>query len=190
MPDPNALSDFQAAPQADFQSAPQPTDAVDAILAQWQRERPDLDTSPMGILGRLGRCTALIRRELDATFARFGMTGWEFDVLATLRRSGAPYSLTPTALFSAMMITSGTMTHRLQKLEASGLIARQANPDDARSQLVVLSPAGLALIDAAVAAHVATEARLLAGLPAAALAGLDQGLRTLLQTLDAPDATP
>src|SRR5687768_13664295 len=106
-------------------------DAVDAILAQWHRERPDLDVSPMGTIGRAKRCAALLQRRLDETFAAFGLSSWEFDVLATLRRSGAPHRLAPTALFSALMITSGTMTHRLQRLEASGLVQRVPNPDDA-----------------------------------------------------------
>jgi hypothetical protein len=95
-----------------------PADAVDAILGQWRRERPDLDTGPMGPIGRLKRCTALVQRHLDENFARFGLSFWEFDVLATLRRSGRPYRLTPTALFSALMVTSGTMTNRLQRLES------------------------------------------------------------------------
>src|SRR3546814_4618403 len=101
-------------------------DAVDAILEQWRQERPDLDASPMGPIGRIKRCAALLQRRLDDTFAKFGMTGWEFDVLATLRRSGKPYCLAPTALLSSLMVTSGTMPHRVQWLEATGLIQRSA----------------------------------------------------------------
>ncbi|SCK12336.1 MarR family winged helix-turn-helix transcriptional regulator [Vogesella sp. LIG4] len=163
-----------------------PGDAVAAILQQWQRERPDLDASPMGIIGRLGRCTALLRGRLDETFARFGLSSWEFDVLATLRRAGSPYCLAPTALFRTLMITSGTMTRQLQQLEGRGLIGRLPNPDDARSQLVQLSAAGLALIDEAVAAHVANEHAILAPLAAAERAQLEQGLIRLLALLETP----
>lgn len=164
-------------------------DAVDVILGQWAKERPDLDVSAMGIIGRLGRCAALLRRQLDATFADFGLTSWEFDVLATLRRSGAPYSLAPTALFSALMVTSATMTHRLQRLESSGLVVRQANPGDARSVLVQLTPAGLERIDRAVEAHVANESRLVEMLTRAERAALELHLSRWLALLegDAPE---
>ncbi|AJE97250.1 MarR family winged helix-turn-helix transcriptional regulator [Pandoraea apista] len=160
-------------------------DAVDNILAQWHRERPDLDVSPMGVIGRLKRCAALVQLQLDATFAEFDMSGWEFDMLATLRRSGAPYRLAPTALFSTLMVTSGTMTHRLQRLEARGWIARVANPDDARSTLVQLTDAGFALIEQAVEAHVANEHRMLAPLTKAALADIESGLSAWLRALEA-----
>ncbi|VVE43321.1 MarR family winged helix-turn-helix transcriptional regulator [Pandoraea fibrosis] len=160
-------------------------DAVDSILAQWHRERPDLDVSPMGVIGRLKRCAALVQQQLDATFAEFDMSGWEFDMLATLRRSGAPYRLAPTALFSTLMVTSGTMTHRLQRLEARGWIARVANPDDARSLLVQLTDAGFALIERAVEAHVANEHRMLAPLTKATLADIESGLSAWLRMLEA-----
>lgn len=159
-------------------------DAVDTIVAQWRRERPDLDVASMATIGRLKRCAALLQRRLDATFAEFGMGAWEFDVLATLRRSGAPYCLAPTALFSAMMITSGTMTHRLQRLEASALVERVPNPADARSLLVRLTPAGLELIERAVAAHVDNERTILSPLNPAELALLDSGLIKLLAALE------
>lgn len=159
-------------------------DAVDRILAQWHRERPDLDVSPMATIGRLRRCALLLQRRLDDTFADFGMSSWEFDMLATLRRAGAPHRLTPTALFSALMITSGTMTHRLQRLEAAGWIVRLPNPDDARSMLVQLSAAGLQLVDRAVEAHVANEHRILAPLDNKQLAALDAGLARLLAVLE------
>ena len=138
----------------------------------------------MGVIGRLGRCAALLRRELDALFSEFGLTSWEFDVLATLRRSGAPYCLAPTTLFSTLMITSGTMTRQLQQLEAAGWVSRLANPSDARSLLVQLTPAGLELIDRAVTAHVANEARLLAPIAAVELAQLEARLAELLAVLE------
>ncbi|WP_020679550.1 MarR family winged helix-turn-helix transcriptional regulator [Marinobacterium rhizophilum] len=159
-------------------------DAVDAILAQWQQERPDLDVSPMATIGRLKRCSALMQRRLDEAFSKFGLTFWEFDMLATLRRSGAPYCLAPTALFSTLMVTSGTMTHRMQRLEASGWVERIANPDDARSKLVRLTPAGLELIDRAVEAHVQNEHQILAPLSAADRSALEASLTDLLAVLE------
>ena len=165
----------------------QSTDAVDLILKQWHRERPDLDVSPMGTIGRIKRCSALLQPLLDETFAAFGLTAWEFDVLATLRRSGKPYSLAPTDLFSALMVTSGTMTHRLQRLEARGLVHRVPNRDDARSMLVQLTPAGLSLIDRAVEAHVENERRILAPLKQADLIALNMRLSRLLSVLEPPE---
>jgi DNA-binding MarR family transcriptional regulator len=160
-------------------------DAVDRILAQWHRERPDLDVSPMGVIGRLKRCAALVQQQLDETFAEFEMSGWEFDMLATLRRSGAPYRLAPTALFSTLMVTSGTMTHRLQRLEARGWIARVPNAEDARSMLVELTAEGFELIERAVEAHVANEHWMLAPLPPASLQQIDAGLSAWLRALEA-----
>lgn len=162
-------------------------DSVDGILEQWRQVRPDLDASPMGPIGRVKRCAALLQRRLDNTFASFGMTGWEFDVLATLRRSGKPYCLAPTALFSALMVTSGTMTHRLQRLEANGLVRRVQNSKDARSMLVQLTPAGLKLIDRAVEAHIDNEREILGLIPHATLSVLDQHLSALLLALESPD---
>ena len=165
-------------------AAPRPPDAVDAILAQWQRERPDLDASPMGPIGRIKRCSVLLERRLDETFAEFGLSRWEFDMLATLRRNGAPYCLSPTALFSALMVTSGTMTHRLKRLEQRGLIARKPNEQDARSMLVQLTDTGLKLIDRAVDKHVENERRILSVMPAHMLAELNARLSTLLLALE------
>jgi DNA-binding MarR family transcriptional regulator len=157
---------------------------VDAILAQWARERPDLDVSPMGIIGRLNRCTQLLMRKVEEVFAQFDLSAWEFDMLAALRRSGAPYCLAPTTLFSTLMVTSGTMTHRMQRLENRGLIVRVPNEQDARSSLVQLTPEGLDLVNRAVEAHVANEHRLLAPLKPADLAALEHRLSLLLQTLE------
>lgn len=164
------------------------TDAVDLILDQWRRERPDLDTRSMGPLGRLGRCYQHLGQRMEATFAQFGLGRWEFDVLATLRRAGAPYCLAPTALFQSMMISSGTLTHRLKGLEARGWVERLPHPDDARSLLVQLSPAGLALINRAVEAHVQTQQAALALLSPAQQAALDATLTAWLAALDQPSA--
>jgi DNA-binding MarR family transcriptional regulator len=130
-------------------------DAVEDILDQWRRERPDLDVFAMGVLGRMKRCTQLLEKQLDRVFVQFGLSAWEFDVMATLRRSGAPFCLSPTRLFSSLMITSGTLTHRLRVLEEKGWISRFESTEDARSMLVQLTDAGFQLIDAAVTAHVA-----------------------------------
>ena len=159
-------------------------DAVDALLAQWRQERPDLDCRPMGPIGRLKRCEVLLRRRLDETFAEFGLAGWEFDMLATLRRSGEPFCLAPTALFSAMMVSSGTMTHRLKGLEASGWVRRVAHAEDARSTLVQLTEQGRCLIDRAVEAHVAHERSLLSALDEGHLQALDGALARLLASLE------
>ncbi|MCO8164993.1 MarR family transcriptional regulator [Pseudomonas sp. 21LCFQ010] len=161
-----------------------PRDAVDTILEQWHRERPELDTTPMGPIGRINRCAALLTPRLEAGYAAYDLSVWEFDMLATLRRSGAPYCLSPTALFSTLMVTSGTMTHRLKRLETRQLIERVANPDDARSLLVQLTAQGLALIDRAVESHLENERRLLETLPADMLAELDASLSRLLRVLE------
>ncbi|WP_374339473.1 MarR family winged helix-turn-helix transcriptional regulator [Leeia sp.] len=161
-------------------------DAVDHILAQWQRERPDLDTSPMGTIGRIMRSAALLEARLEVIFADFGLCAWEFDMLATLRRSGAPYRLSPTAMFSTLMVTSGTMTHRLKSLEARGLIERIPNAQDARSMLVQLNQAGFELIERALEAHVANEHRILSTLPVPVIQTLTEQLSTLLQALEGP----
>lgn len=139
-------------------------DRAERAVEQWRRERPDLDVAPMAVLGRLSEAAALVRTRLDAVFARFGLQGGEFDVLATLRRSGAPYALTPTALYEATMVTSGAMTARLDRLERAGLIARRPNPEDRRGTLVALTDKGLALVDEALTAHVENEWSIVGGL--------------------------
>jgi DNA-binding MarR family transcriptional regulator len=160
------------------------TDAVDRITAQWRRERPDLDPDPMGVIGRISRIAILVERELERVFAQHGLTGGDFDVLATLRRSGAPYRLTPGALSRSTMITTGGMTKRLDRLETSGLIRREPDPRDRRGKLIVLTDGGRALVDGAVEAHLRNEERLLADLPAAKRKQLAALLRDLLIVLD------
>ncbi|WP_443112843.1 MarR family winged helix-turn-helix transcriptional regulator [Herbaspirillum seropedicae] len=159
-------------------------DAVDVILDQWRRERPDLDPAPMGPIGRLKRCAALLEGRLEAGFASYDLSVWEFDMLAALRRSGSPYRLSPTELFSTLMVSSGTMTHRLKRLETRGWIERLANEEDARSMLVQLTRKGLALVNRAVESHLDNERRLLAALPPESLAALDAQLSALLLTLE------
>ena len=161
-----------------------PIDAVDRILAQWQRERPDLDCSPMGPIGRLKRCAMLLEPQVEVAFTRHDLVRWEFDMLATLRRAGEPFMLSPTQLFSTLMITSGTMTHRLKALEKRGFICRLPNPEDARSMLVALTPEGRELIDKAVESHVENERQLLSGLSAAQRLQLDEALTVFMRLLE------
>lgn len=161
-------------------------DAVDVILEQWQRERPDLDASPMGPVGRIKRCAALLEQRLESGFAEFDLSLWEFDMLATLRRAGTPYRLSPTELFSMLMVTSGTMSHRLKRLETRGLVERVPNEQDARSTLVQLTRKGFELINRAVETHVENERLLLLILPADVLASLDVHLSALLLALESP----
>lgn len=165
---------------------PDSTDPVATILQQWRHERPDLDVTPMGPVGRLKRCAAQAQKRLDAVFARHQLAGWEFDLLATLRRSGPPYCLAPTVLFSSLMLSSGAMTRQVQQLEKRGLILRQLNPADARSVLVQLSTEGLAVIDAAIGDHVDNLHRLTTGLDATELAQLDALLGKWMATLEKP----
>lgn len=169
-------------------SHPRQADAVDAILEQWQQERPDLDASPMGPIGRIKRCAVLLESHLESGFAEFDLCLWEFDMLATLRRAGAPYRLSPTELFSTLMVTSGTMTHRLKRLETRGFIERVPNEQDARSLLVQLTDQGFTLINRAVETHIENERRVLATIPVSVLASLDDSLSTLLLALESqPD---
>ena len=133
-------------------------DRATKAAEQWAQERPDLETGPMVLLGRLGEAALIITRDrLNPVFASFGLQPGEFDVLATLRRSGAPYALTPTALYEAAMISSGSMTNRIDRLEKSGLVERRPNPIDGRGTLVGLTAKGLATIDKVVEVHVKTQ---------------------------------
>ena len=133
-------------------------DRAAQAVEQWNRERPDLDVSSMLLLGRLGEAALVIARErLNPLFAEYGLQPGEFDVLATLRRSGAPYALTPTALYDAAMMSSGGMTNRIDRLQQAGWVERRPNPEDGRGTLVALTKAGFALIDEVVGAHVANQ---------------------------------
>ncbi|HET7460635.1 MAG TPA: MarR family transcriptional regulator [Longimicrobium sp.] len=159
-------------------------DRVDAILEQWRRERPELDTSTMGVIGRVNRLAALFGQSHIQVFARFGIDRGEFDVLATLRRSGAPYQLSPTQLFRSLMMSSGGMTSRLDRLERAGLVRRVPDPNDRRSVRVELTAHGLATVDQAVEAHVENQHRLLAGLTEFDRERLASLMRGLLLSLE------
>lgn len=138
-------------------------DHVGRILEQWRTERPDLDTSPMGIIGRLHRLAARLDAELRPVFAAAGLSDGDFDVLASLRRSGAPYELTPGELGATTMVSSGAVTKRVDRLIAQGYVERSVSASDARSRLVRLTASGLDLVDDLVGRHVANEHRLIAG---------------------------
>ena len=133
---------------------------IDQIQSQWAQQRPDLNTEPMALIGRLLRVSHHLSKEMALTFEAHGMNGAKFDVLATLLRSGPPHALTPNQLLASMMITSGTLTNRLDQLEKSGLIARQKSTEDKRSVTVALTADGRQIIDETVTAHVATQERL------------------------------
>lgn len=163
----------------------QTPDAVDRILAQWRQERPDLDVTPMGLLGRLGRLRDHLARDIDAVLQTHGLSSSSFDVLATLRRAGHPYQLSPSDLLAAMMVTSGTMTNRIDQLEKQGFVQRLPNPQDRRSLLIALTDKGLSVIDKAVTDHVANQHRLVAALPPEQQAGLDDVLRAFLARYEA-----
>ena len=139
-------------------------DSVDAIVEQWRTERPDLDPSPIGIVGRVSRLARELEARLEPVYKAHGLEpGWH-DVLATLRRSGPDYRLRPTDLTNATMLTSSGTTKRLDKLEQEGLIRREADPNDRRGTLITLTEAGRRLIDSVTAAHLANEARLVGAL--------------------------
>jgi DNA-binding MarR family transcriptional regulator len=139
-------------------------DGVDLILEQWRRERPDLDASPIGVIGRISRLARELERRLEPVYREHGLEpGWH-DVLATLRRAGPPYRMRPTEFTSALMLTSSGTTKRLDRLEEAGLIARAPDPDDRRGTLISLTAAGSSLIDKLTEAHLANERRLLAAL--------------------------
>lgn len=162
-------------------------DHLDFVLDQWARERPDLDVSAMGVIGRLSRLSRLVGTELEKTFGAHGLDRGAFDMLATLRRSGPPFALTPAGLMRASMVTSGAITQRLDRLESKGWVTRTPSDSDGRSVVVALTDEGLALIDAALPDHVANEERILASLSADQRDQLAAILRQLLVALgDAP----
>jgi DNA-binding MarR family transcriptional regulator len=160
------------------------SDGVDEILRQWARERPDLDTSPMAILGRISRIEKKSAPRLSAVFRQFGLEAWSFDVLATLRRSGYPYELTPTQLFSSLMLTSGAITHRTDELVKARLVQRKRDPNDRRGVRVKLTSSGLRKVNEAVTAHVENEHRILRHLSRQERSQLVSLLRRLLSGLE------
>ncbi|UXS40805.1 MarR family transcriptional regulator [Agrobacterium tumefaciens] len=162
----------------------EPLDHVDHILAQWRRERPDLDVGPMGLLGRLNRLTTHLGREVEAVLLKHGLSSSAFDVLATLRRSGSPYRLSPGDLLAMTMVSSGTMTNRIDQLEKAGLVERIHNPNDRRSVLISLTERGFAIVEEAAGAHVENQHRLVAGLNEEERATLNRLLKRFLRDFE------
>jgi len=156
---------------------------------EWQRERPDIDANVMALVGRLLEATHLLERHWFLPLAaQFELHQGEFDVIATLRRSGHPYAMTPTELHEGLMLSSGAMTSRLDRLERKGLIERVPSPNDRRSTLVRLTPAGLALIDKMLPLHVANEQQALSSLTQKEQGQLDALLAKLIVGLAAKPA--
>ena len=159
-------------------------DRADTAVEQWARERPDLPSLPMAVFGRLSDASERVLRDhMNPLFAAAGLQPGEFDVLATLRRSGEPYMLSPTRLYEAAMISSGGMTNRLDRLERAGLVERRPDPNDRRGKLIALTEAGKIVIDETIARHVANEQRLLSVLTQAEQETLDSLLRKLITAL-------
>ncbi|MDR8409914.1 MarR family transcriptional regulator [Nonomuraea sp. 3-1Str] len=159
-------------------------DEVDRLVAAWRAERPDLDVEPLQVLSRVSRLAKHLDRARRAAFDEHHLEPWEFDVLTALRRAGKPYELSPGALLRATLVTSGTMTNRIDRLAQAGLVVRRPDPEDRRGVLVSLTPAGLDRVDAAFAGLLRREHELLAGLSAEDQRALAALLRTLLTPFD------
>ena len=155
-------------------------DPVDAIIDQWAAARPDLDTTAMAVFGRVNRLSRTLGDRMEKTYARFGISRGEFDVLATLRRSGEPFTLSPRQLSATLMLTTGGMTGRLDKLERAGLLRRSPDPHDRRALQVTLTEEGLRLIDEAVQVGLAVQTEALAHLNAEQAGQLADLLRLLV----------
>ena len=163
------------------------SDEVDDIVLRWQAERPDLDVTPLHVLSRVSRLARHLDRARRAAFAAHGLETWEFDVLSALRRQGAPYQLSPGALLRATLVTSGTMTNRIDRLAEAELVRRHRDSQDKRGVLVKLTDSGLRTVDAALSALLAQERALLTGLDSGQQAELAALLRILLVPFDAAE---
>ena len=159
-------------------------DRVDKAIKQWNQERPDLDVSSMALIGRFKRISQCLGQEMAKTFSEHGLNPANFDVLATLRRSGSPYALSPNDLISSTMVTSGTMTNRIDQLIKAGLVERVKNPNDGRSVVVSLTEAGFKVIDSALVDHAATQSKLTSGLSSDEQKRLNTLLRKFLNSLE------
>lgn len=156
-------------------------DHVARIQREWARERPDVDTAPQGVIGRLHRLAGYLTDELCVVYRRHGLSEGEFDVLATLRRAGAPYERAPGELAAFTMVTTGGMTKRIDRLERAGLVTRRRSGTDGRGRVVALTPAGRELIDRAFTEHMHNERRLLSALSPEEAARLEALLSTWLE---------
>jgi DNA-binding MarR family transcriptional regulator len=163
---------------------PTTLDEVDGLLAAWKRERPDLDTEPLSVLSRVSRLARYLDIARRRAFADVGLETWEFDVLAALRRAGDPYALSPGQLGAQNLVTSGTMTNRVDRLESRGLVRRERDPKDRRGIRVVLTPKGMRTVDSALEDLLSREEAVLAGLDARDRGILADLLRTLVLAFD------
>ncbi|KGN40627.1 MarR family winged helix-turn-helix transcriptional regulator [Knoellia aerolata] len=163
-----------------------PEDDVDRIVSAWRRERPELDVTPLEILSRVSRLARRLDLARGAAFAEHGLDGWEFDVLSALRRAGAPYELSPGQLVSETLVTSGTMTNRVDRLLTRGYVERHPDPRDRRGVIVRLTPEGMRAVDAALDDLLTHERGLLAELPQADRGPLAGQLRALLASIERP----
>ena len=159
-------------------------DEVDRLVGAWSRERPDLDTAPMEVLSRVTRLARHLDLARRTAFEAHDLETWEFDVLTALRRSGAPYQLSPGQLLRETMVTSGTMTNRVDRLATKGLVARLPDPDDKRGVLVQLTRKGRRRVDAALEGLLEQERRLLDGLTLRQRSSLANLLRTVVAPFD------
>lgn len=164
----------------------QPLDHVARIQAEWSRERPDLDVSPQGVIGRLHRLGGLLTEELCVVYRRFGLSEGEFDVLAALRRAGEPFERAPGELAVHTMVTTGAMTKRIDRLERDGLVTRRRAAGDGRGRVVALTQAGRELIDQAFTEHMRNERRLLDALTRDEAAALEPLLTAWLARVEPP----
>ena len=160
-------------------------DEVDDLVAAWRAQRPDLDVEPMQVLSRISRLARHLDIARRGAFADHGLEAWEFDVLSALRRQGPPFQLTPGALLRATLVTSGTMTNRIDRLATAGLVRREPDPTDKRGVLVTLTEQGMAKADAALADLLRRERALLAGLDHGERQHLADLMRILLAPFDA-----
>jgi DNA-binding MarR family transcriptional regulator len=160
------------------------TDGVDAIVAAWQVERPDLDTSAKQITGRIIRLAALFEEAYSGSYTQLGISAADFGILSALRRAGRPFRLSPTEIARQRMITSGGLTPALDRLERLGMVERVANETDRRSRLVQLTDEGLDVIERAIEQHTADEHQLVAGIDDATRTRLVDALRQLLFGLE------
>lgn len=160
-------------------------DEVDRLVAAWRRERPDLDVSPMEVLSRVSRLATHLDRARKQAFAEHGLEPSEFDVLSALRRAGEPYRLSPGQLVQETLVTSGTMTHRVDRLVSKDLVDRTPDPDDRRGVQVQLTPKGRTAVDGALDALLSSERELLAGLGAKDRSAVASALRILSLPFDA-----
>lgn len=166
-------------------AAPKVTDDVDRIIAAWRRECPELDTAPLEVLSRMHRITRHLDKARNRALSRHGLEGWGFDVLTVLRRSGEPYELTPSRLVSETMVSSGTMTNRIDRLEARGLVERRPDPGDRRGTLVRMTHEGRLVVDETLAQLLASERELLSVLSLSQRQDLADLLRPLMNQFPA-----